>query len=149
MKWTMTGSSWSAAGRHGITATAAAVTTAMLIWIYAGDSAALNADLDHVASAAERIAKAVAAMGSAAVAVLAAWRAARAASPESQQAAVANRRDRVVVAIDPDQPPALVADMLATLPEAKAVITNAGDAATAISDKVVSPEEAPAAASPR
>lgn len=105
------------------------------------DVEAVTTSINHLSAA---IVGAVAAL----VPVYTIVRSWQSASPEQQQAAVAERKDKMVVTIDPKNA-AEAALRVASLPEVKQVVTSADvAAATPMVDKIVGPNAKPVGGSP-
>lgn len=144
MKWTMDWNSWKAAGRHGLTMLGTATAMGVYFGVINQDQASdITGNITSIFDSVEKIATSAVAIGALLAPIYASFFAARAASPESQQASVASRSDRVVVAIDPTKA-AESTERLALVPEAKAVITSPVMANSTPNLKVVSPQSAAA-----
>lgn len=130
-----------AAGKHLASYAAGGVTVAVAWGLLSTTSGAdINADINLIADGTKKVVEGTAGIIAVLTPIYTAWRAAHNASPDQQQAAVAARPDRMVVAIDPAKP-AEAAMRVASLPEIKAVITNPEvAAATPQIAKIVSPE---------
>lgn len=139
----MAWSSIFAAGRNASSFTAGAVfgvSVTMIVVIAKVDASTIDA----LTGSINQLAIAVAALGAAIVPIYTIVKSWWSASPEGQQAAVATRRDRIVLDVEPEhaEEAAIVAS---TLPQVKAVITNDDIAKkTPAIDKIVGPDAKPA-----
>lgn len=139
----MAWSSIFAAGRNASSFTAGTafgVSATLIVLVAKVDAATIDA----LTGSINQLAVAVVALGSAVVPIYTIMKSWGSASPEGQQAAVAARPDRMVVAIDPKDAEQ-AALRTASIPEVQAVITSEHVAkATPAIEKILGPDAKPA-----
>lgn len=134
------------AGRYGLTIIGSVVATLAVVALFSKDGGSAGDSIKSIAESLGSIATALTALAGSAAALYAGARGTLNSTPDAIQASVANRPDKMVLTVDP-QNQVEAAMRVAQIPDVKAVITSSEvAAATPQVEKIIAPED-PAAKS--